>query len=63
MRVWYFFISLGLFAISAISFFVSFATWESTRRVPEIPSRPLRIAVSAGAGVALLGLSLFLLTL
>lgn len=63
MKLWYFVISVGFLAVSAISFFASFSMWESARRVSTIQSNPKRVALWAGVGVMFLVLAVFVLTL
>jgi hypothetical protein len=63
VRLWYFFISVGLFMVAGVSFFVSFATWDSGRRDASGSPQPKVVALAAGIGVACVGLSLYLLSL
>lgn len=63
MRVWYFFISVGVFLISGLSFFASFAMWERGRNDSTYPPRPKLVALCSGLGVLGLGLCVYLLAL
>lgn len=60
MRLWYFLMGTGAMAISGLFFFASFAMWDSGRRDASYSPRPKLVALTAGAGVAFLGLCLWL---
>lgn len=63
VRLWYFFISVGVFLVSGLFFFSAFSVWERGRNDSTYQPRPKLVALCAGAGVVGLGACVYLLSL
>ncbi|MEU2281204.1 hypothetical protein ABZ614_04380 [Streptomyces sp. NPDC013178] len=63
MRLWYFFMGTGAMAIAGLFFFASFALWHSGRYDGGGSPRPMLVVLNAAAGLAFLGLCVWLYSL